>query len=89
MTPPDPSEFKPGAYEHYKGGKYFALALGRHHESGELMVAYVSCSHVGMSFREWATPGKDSWTDVVTVVSDAMGSSPRSEPRFRYLGPAL
>lgn len=87
MNPTDPSEFKPGAYEHYKGGKYFALALGRHHESGALMVAYVSCSHVGMSFREWATPGKDSWTDQVPHPRAIVHGEKTS--RFRYLGPAL
>ncbi len=86
MTHP---EFKPGLDEHYKGGRYIALHLVRHHESNELFVVYVSCSHGTVNIREYASPGKDSWTDEVTITTDCVGSSPMRMLRFRYLGEAL
>ncbi len=57
--------FKPGLYQHYRGGDYIALQLVRHHETEELFVVYVSCSHNTVSIREFHTPGKDSWCDLV------------------------
>lgn len=77
-----PTDFKPCLYEHYKGGRYIALHLAWHHEIHEFFVAYVSLGHHLIRIREWATPGKDSWTDEVM-------SSIGPVPRFRYLGPAL
>lgn len=61
----NPEDFKPGIYDHYKGGIYVALFVVAHHESGERFVAYVSCDHKTTRVRELATPGKDSWCDVV------------------------
>lgn len=80
----DPATFKPGIYEHYKGEKYIALFLGRHHESNELFVAYVCFGHNTISFREWDSPGKDSWNDL--FLQDV---TERTVQRFRYLGPAI
>lgn len=87
MTHP---EFKPGLYEHSTtGGKYIALFLVRHHETNEVFVAYVSCSHGTNNIREYATPGKDSWTDEVTFSTGCVGSSPMKAPRFRFIREAL
>ncbi len=86
------ADFKPGLYEHYKGGQYFALHLVRHHETDELFVVYVCPKHGTISIREWATEGKDSWTDdVQKLVRHPARCDPEYEsvPRFRYLRPAL
>lgn len=62
--PKDPKNFKPGIYSHYKRpGNYIALHLASHHDTDELFVVYV-CGETGrVRMREWATEGKDSWTD--------------------------
>ncbi len=87
MTHPD---FKPGLYEHYKGGRYIALHLVRHHESSELFVVYVSCSHGTVNIREYASPGKDSWCDIMYRTYDLFDPEKLNDtPRFRYLGEAL
>lgn len=72
-------EFKPGVYEHYKGGEYIALMLVRHHEEGEPMVVY-TCSKQGIvTVRELAgAPFVDAWSDIVDTT-----------PRFKYLRPSL
>jgi len=89
----NPELFKPGIYEDYKGDRYFALHLAHHHETGELFVVYVCPIHGTISMREWATPGKDSWTDEISVVretSEDYGMCLRTvAPRFRYLRPAV
>jgi hypothetical protein len=83
-------EFKPGIYRHYKGGQYVALALARHHEAGEPMVVYVCCERGTVSVREWDSPGKDSWCDILkSVPVGPMGSSPKDMPRFEYVGPSV
>ncbi len=91
--------FKAGLYEHYKGGKYRALALVAHHDTEELFVVYVPYDHPesGVRIREWASPAKDSWTDSVLIVVETgkpylPGYYPeapetRQVPRFRYIGP--
>lgn len=66
------NEFKPGVYRHYKGGRYRALHRVKHHETGELFVVYVSLTYGSLHLREWATPGADSWTDIL----------PNGQPRF-------
>lgn len=63
----DPESFKPGLYRHCKGGYYIAGHLAHHHESRELMVDYYCWDTGTRNVREWATPGKDSWTDEVTL----------------------
>lgn len=70
-------EFKPGLYEHYKGGKYRALHLVKHHETEELYVVYVSLTYGSIYLREWQMPTADSWTDIM----------PDGTPRFRFIGP--
>lgn len=85
MTHP---EFKPGLYEHYKGGRYIALHLVRHHESNELFVVYVSCSHGTINIREYATPGKDSWCDNVEKWL-GLADEYATVPRFRFIREAL
>jgi hypothetical protein len=57
-TESHPSAFKPGLYEHYKGGLYIALHLARHHDGQGYYVVYVCCKHGTISVREWDTPGK-------------------------------
>lgn len=84
-----PLEFKPGRYEHYKGGQYVALHLVMHHESGELFVVYVSCTYASLHLREWASEGKDSWTDEVNVPNHDPHYGTEFVPRFRYIGHAL
>lgn len=66
------SEFKPGVYQHYKGGYYLALGLVTHHETGEMFVKYAALRgpedkkpHRGEEIREYASQGKDSWIDLV------------------------
>jgi len=81
-------DFKPGIYRHYGGGDYIALQLVRHHETDEKFVVYVSCSHNTVSIREYDTPSKDSWCDVVEYSTGCMGSAPIKAPRFKYVGPA-
>jgi hypothetical protein len=51
-------KFKPGIYEHFKGGKYLALFIAKHSETLEDYVVYISLydnenSHV------WIRPLKD------------------------------
>jgi len=75
-------EFKPGVYEHYKGGRYIAMNLVTHHETKEKFVVYVSLTHGTLRLREWNTPGKDSWCDVVNVPHQ------QGVLRFKYIGPA-
>lgn len=87
----DPKEFQPGLYEHYKGDRYIALHIVSHHETNELFVVYVSCSHGTINLREWDSPGKDSWCDPVTKVDLPSRCLPEYAivPRFQYLLPAL
>lgn len=88
-----PESFRPGLYVHYKGSYYRALFLGCHHETRELLVAYVSYEHPGseVQFREWATAGKDSWTDRVEIEIEVDGDAVLRRTifvrRFEWLGP--
>jgi hypothetical protein len=75
-----PEAFRPGFYLHYKGGQYRALCIFQHHETDEWFVAYVSLTHGTAKIREWATPGKDSWTDLVEHEGVTV-------PRFLYSHP--
>lgn len=85
----NPENFKPGIYEHYKGSTYTALMLVRHHETEELCVLYLShdSKHGTPRIREWATPGKDSWTDEVPY-RDVYGlTTGEKVPRFKFIRP--
>lgn len=68
--------FKHGIHQHYKGGFYRALMLVSHHETEELFVVYLSLKNGSLRLRELATPGKDSWLDMI----------PMMQPRFDILG---
>lgn len=78
----DPKNFKPGIYKHYKRpGNYIALCLSSHHDTDELFVVYV-CGETGrVRMREWATPGKDSWSDRMAYMGE-------TKERFEYVGPS-
>ena len=87
-SPIDSKHFKPGIYEHYKrAGNYVALQLVSHHDTDELFVVYVCGSTGRTRIREWSTPGKDSWSDLVEVPSKDGGME--RAPRFRYIGPSV
>jgi hypothetical protein len=79
------SELIRGVYEHYKGDEYIALHLVTHHETDEKFVVYISLKYGTLKIREYNTPGKDSWCDMVTVPVGPMGSSPKTGPRFKYV----
>jgi len=93
--PPDPSTFRPGLYEHYKGGRYLALMLVEHHETREPYVVYTSLGHGTVNIRPWAKPGEDSWTDMV-YFKDSIESkccyqeitldAGQKRPRFKFIG---
>jgi hypothetical protein len=76
----EPEAFRPGLYVHYKGGQYRALHLAQHHDTREWLVVYVSMTHGTVNVREWASPGKDSWTDLVEHEGATV-------PRFLYVHP--
>ena len=91
-TTPDPSTFRPGLYEHYKGGLYLALMIVEHHETREPYVVYLSTGHNTINIRPWAKPGEDSWTDSVYAkrtieccYNDIVIAEGQT-PRFRYVG---
>lgn len=85
----NPENFKPGVYQHYKGDTYTAMLLVRHHETEELFVLYLShdSKHGTPRMREWATPGKDSWTDNVAFQEAAYGPTGEMIPRFKFIRP--
>lgn len=84
----DPADFKPGLYQHYTGDLYRALMLVNHHETREHMVVYVSLKHGSSNVREYATEGKDSWTDVVNVGDSDDPGEYQPVARFTFLRPA-
>lgn len=74
-----PESFMVGLYEHYRGGLYTATGLSRHHDTRELFVEYVSLTTGAKCTREYASAGKDSWTDLVSWPTGDLC------PRFWYL----
>lgn len=87
----DPNLFKPGIYTHYKGGSYVALHIARHHETSEPVIVYFCPKHGTINAREWDSPGKDSWYDMVPdpSVQLRLDASPVMVARFSYVGQAL
>lgn len=87
----DPTTFRPGLYEHYRGGRYVALFLAEHHDTREKYVVYVSCQHETVNVRPWARTGEDSWTDEVEVpIKDERGYADldlgrRRVPHFKFV----
>jgi hypothetical protein len=53
---------KLGFYLHYKGGIYLAFATGKHSETGEVGVLYVSARYKSYWFRP-----ESMWNDLVHV----------------------
>jgi len=84
----EPVDFKPGRYRHYMGGEYVALQLVRHHETRDYLVLYLSLTHGTFNVREYATPGCDSWTDIVNLGAPNDPGSYTPVVRFTYLGPS-
>lgn len=88
----DPQQwFRPGLYEHYRGGRYVALFLAEMHDTREKYVVYVSCQHETVSVRPWAKAGEDSWTDEVeeTKRMESAGAWIEMDiltPRFKFVG---
>lgn len=88
--------FRPGLYQHYKGGRYRALMLVNHHDTREPMVVYVSLSHGTMNVREYRRRASerdgsvdmsvDAWTDMVRP-EGSFRDEPALVPRFKYIGP--
>jgi hypothetical protein len=70
--------FKFGLYEHYKGGRYSAIAIVTHHETRMPMVVYVSHTYGGANVRPLV--GWQGDADGFTAMM------PNLEPRFRYIG---
>jgi hypothetical protein len=77
-------EFRPGLYEHFKGGVYRALYLARLSEQRNIqVVVYVSLANGHIWVRPWSKPlleGDDCWTDLVTWPDGT------TKPRFIYRG---
>jgi hypothetical protein len=72
--PPEADKVKPGHYEHYKGGRYEAIGVGRHSESLEPVVVYESLDHGSL----WARP-----------LGEWLKPLPDGSPRFRSAGFSL
>jgi hypothetical protein len=65
-------EFKPGIYEHWKGGLYRALMLAWSNDLGgpeQWAVVYVSLTSGKVFLRAWHSPDLDSWTDGIELAS--------------------
>lgn len=62
-----------GFYQHYKGGIYLAFGFGRHSETKEEGVFYLSAKYRSLWFRP-----ASMWLDMVGPEADT--------PRFRKLG---
>ena len=80
---PEHQGFVPGVYRHYKGGTYTAVTIAKYHDSEEWFVVYVSHANGATAIRELASPGRDSWTDVLDWPDG------EKRPRFVYVGNAL
>lgn len=65
--------FKPGLYQHFKGGVYEALGVARHSDGDQELVIYRSQKDAGL----WARPLAEF---METVERDGYQG-----PRFRYL----
>jgi hypothetical protein len=82
------SDFKPGVYEHYKGGLYRALFLVEHHETRQPMVVYVSLLHGTVNVRPLHQNAVQHDPDGWNALMDVAGSCPPAyTPRFKFLHP--
>lgn len=87
-------EFKFGTYEHYKGGRYTAVSIVRHHGTGWPMVIYVSHGKGTVNarpLRGWhsAPPPETSDDDLLHDPDgwlDHVHTESYNGQRFRYIG---
>jgi hypothetical protein len=70
----------PGEYEHYKGGRYRVLGVGRHTETDEYYVVYVPLYEAEDRPDFWLRP-YDMFTSAVEINGVQL-------PRFQYVDPA-
>ncbi len=66
-----------GEYEHYKGGRYRVLGVGKHSENHEDLVIYESLDENPVS-KIWVRP-------LEMFVEDVEVDGAKT-PRFRYIG---
>lgn len=92
IKPTDVMAFRPGVYEHYKGGKYTALRLIPHHEHrfALAMVEYVSHTYGNIAYREWAQSelwgrSVDAWIDPVSWPDRDGAPGGPVGPRFKFV----
>lgn len=86
--------FRPGVYEHWKGGLYYALAIGwiNEVEPRERAVFYLSLTTGEWHARPYTSQTKDAWLDNILVEAVAPAGEPSARVqwwtrRFRYVGP--
>jgi hypothetical protein len=68
-----------GEYEHYKGGHYQVLGVGRHTETDEYYVIYAPL------YESDGQPG--FWLRPYEMFISVVGAGGEEVPRFRYIGP--
>lgn len=77
-------EFKPGVYEHFKGGLYRALVLAQHHhETNRKFVVYVSLQN-GLIYTREYDHGASPWNANVQKWL-GLADEYATVPRFRFL----
>jgi hypothetical protein len=91
---PAEADFQAGVYRHYKGGLYWAMAIGwvNELEPRERAVFYVSMTTGEWHARPYTHVTKDAWCDEVFVEMGKPKAGPTELislwlPRFRYVGP--
>lgn len=63
-----------GRYRHFKGGEYELIDVGRHTETGDLLVVYRAC----------ADP-KQTWIRPLEMFLDVVERGNRRVPRFTFV----
>lgn len=63
-------------YEHYKGNKYLVLAIGKHSETVEEIVVYVSL---------YDNPASQVWVRPLDMFMEAIVYQGKTQPRFKKL----
>lgn len=82
-------EFQLGLYKHYKGGEYFAVGLGTHHETRKPMVSYVSREKRTWNNRplEGRSDDPDGWLTPASIQD--VGGWWDTVPRFVFVRPLV
>lgn len=70
-------EVKLGKYQHYKGGMYKVLGVGKHSETLEDLVVYESL-HENETSKLWVRPAEMFFEEVEI--------NGKKMPRFKYVG---